>query len=69
MKDVFILTWMEFRKEEQNVINNALVFSNEQAAIDFKKTLHDIQCCVIGRYHLLDTAAQALKEFEGMKND
>ena len=60
MKQVYLLTYMEFKKEEQNVITNIFAFSNESEAITFKKSLEDIQCGTIILLDVFETAEQAI---------
>ena len=69
MKLVYLLSYIEFRKREQNIINHTHVFSNEKAALEFKKTLEDIQCVTIALHYVYENAEQLIKQIEDSKDE
>ncbi len=67
MKEIYLVTFIEFRKAGQNVVTQQVVFEAEEEAMRFKNLLADIHCPTLSIhpvYKNCDSALVQIKENE-----
>ena len=61
MKEIYLLSYMMFRKEEGNVVTYAYAFKSEEEAIKFRNTLLDeVNCATLTVHEVYETCEDAL---------
>lgn len=66
MKEIYLVSFMEFKKKGQNMVRYAYAFETEVEARLFEERLHDAQCATISLHEVFDDFEKAL---ERMKNE
>jgi hypothetical protein len=62
MKEVYIISFIEFRKAGQNVITQQVAFSTEEEALKLQSLLADIHCPTLSIHPVYENIDFALEQ-------
>jgi|HubBroStandDraft_5_1064220.scaffolds.fasta_scaffold20468_6 hypothetical protein len=60
MKEIYLVSFLGFRKNEAQVITYAYAFSNEEEAIKFRDFQDEVACALISKHEVYETYEDAL---------
>lgn len=61
MIDIWLVSFMQFRKRNQNVTTNVYIFNNKQEALSFADSLEPIQLAKVTKHYVWNSYQFALR--------